>query len=225
VTDFRGFRGAAKPLEDLDLPRIGRKIDVGEDELHAFVDVESAGRGFGPEGRPIILYEPHVFYRQLPNDRKGPNWHLHPDICYPRWGAKPYPKTQDARYKQLERAIKIDEAAGLKACSWGLTQILGENYRAAGYDSVQEMVLAFMDDEDAHLEATVKVLQSMGIDDDLRAHRWAVVAARWNGPGYAKNEYDVRLKRAYEKWRKIKDTLFTLELLRTATPGAEVLVG
>jgi hypothetical protein len=47
----------------------------------------------------------------------------------------------------------------------------------------------------------------MGIADDLKAHRWAEVAKRWNGPGYAKNAYDTKLAAAYAKWAKIKDTL------------------
>lgn len=32
MTDFRNFRGAARPLDDLDLPRIGYRIRVGEDD-------------------------------------------------------------------------------------------------------------------------------------------------------------------------------------------------
>lgn len=213
TTDFHGFKGNAKKLEDLDLPRIGHEIGVGEDELHAFMDVESAGYGFGADGRPIILNEPHVFWRNLPRnlrpyaERKG--------LAYQRWGTHPYPRTQADRYKWLEEAIKIDESAALKACSWGLTQILGENHRAAGFNSPQEMVLVFMDDEDNHLEATVEVLKSMGIDDDLRAHRWAVVARVWNGPKYKVNKYDTKLATAFKKWQRIKDTPFTLATLRT----------
>lgn len=65
MTDFNGFKGRAKRLDDIDLPRIGHRIGVGEDELHAFMDVETSGGGFDPQGRPKILFEPHVFYRNL----------------------------------------------------------------------------------------------------------------------------------------------------------------
>lgn len=59
------FKGRAIPLADIDLPRIGHQIGVGEDELHAFMDVEAAGKPFDAKGRPAMLFEPHVFYRLL----------------------------------------------------------------------------------------------------------------------------------------------------------------
>ncbi|MGX9119615.1 N-acetylmuramidase domain-containing protein [Mesorhizobium sp. BHbsci] len=55
------FKGAARRLDDLDLPKLGARIGVGEDEIHAFLEVETSGHGFDAHGRPIILFEPHVF--------------------------------------------------------------------------------------------------------------------------------------------------------------------
>ena len=46
MTNFNGFKGAAKRIEDIDLPRLGVQIGVGEDELHAFMDAETRGSGF-----------------------------------------------------------------------------------------------------------------------------------------------------------------------------------
>ena len=60
------FVGRAKRLDDLDIPAIGALIGVGEDEIHAFLDVEAAGSGFDKFSRPKMLFEPHVFYRLLP---------------------------------------------------------------------------------------------------------------------------------------------------------------
>lgn len=201
MTDFRGFKGKAKRIADIDIPRIGSRIGVGEDELHAFMDVEAAGSGFDSQNRPKILFEPHVFYRNLSGLRRDAA--VKAGLAYPKWGEKPYPKDS---YPRLIQALEIDETAALKSASWGLTQILGENHRAAGYVTPQDMVSAFMDDEAAHLDATVSLLVSMGIDDDLKAHRWAVVAKSWNGPGYAKNAYDTKLAAAYTKWARIADT-------------------
>lgn len=39
------FKGAAKRIEDVDLPRIGQQIGVGEDVLHALIEVETRGTG------------------------------------------------------------------------------------------------------------------------------------------------------------------------------------
>lgn len=195
------FRGAAKRLDDIDLPRIGARIGVGEDEIHAFMDVEAAGSGFDSQGRPKMLFEPHVFWRNLSGSKRAAASKA--GLAYPKWGEKPYPKDS---YPRLIQAIGIDRTAALMASSWGLTQILGENHRAAGYAEPEAMIDAFTRDEEHHLEATILLLVSMGIDDDLEAHRWQVVARVWNGPGYAKNQYDVKLDRAYRRWAGIPDT-------------------
>ncbi|MER8667618.1 N-acetylmuramidase domain-containing protein [Mesorhizobium sp. M1156] len=198
------FKGAAKRITDRDIPRIGALIGVGEDEVHAFMDVEAAGSGFDRYGRPKMLFEPHVFYRNLSGAKRTAA--VKAGLAYAKWGAKPYPKDS---YPRLVAAMAIDEAAALKSASWGLTQILGENFKAAGFPSVQAMVQAFIDDEAAHLEATVKLLVAWKVDDDLRAHRWPVVAETWNGPGYKKNRYDSKLATAYAKWQRLKDTPYS----------------
>jgi len=201
MTDFKDFKGAAKRLEDRDIPRIAAEIGCGEDELHAFMDVEAAGSGFDSKGRPKILFEPHVFYRNLTGKKRDEA--VKQGLAYATWGEKPYPKDS---YPRLIKAVAIDETAALKATSWGLTQILGENCKGAGYSTPQAMVLAFMHDEENHLKATVKLLDYKQIADDLRAHDWAVVAHAWNGPGYKKNKYDTKMAAAYAEWAKIKDT-------------------
>src|SRR5690606_14914854 len=121
---WKGFKGEAKRLDDVDLPRIGHQIGVGEDELHAFMDVEAAGSGFDSQGRPKMLFEPHVFYRNLTGAKRDRA--VREGLAYPKWGEKPYPKDS---YPRLKKAMLIDETAALKAASWGLTQILGENFR------------------------------------------------------------------------------------------------
>jgi hypothetical protein len=201
MTDWNGFVGRAKKLDDIDLPKRGAEIGVGEDELHAFIDTETTGTGYDRKGRPVILFEPHVFYRNLSGAERDAA--VEAGLAYKRWGTKPYPKDS---YPRLLRAIKINETAALLSCSWGLFQILGENYKECGYPDVQTMVRAFMDDEENCLEAAIQFLVATGIDDDLRAHRWAVVARVYNGPGYAKNQYDTKLAANYAKWAKIPDT-------------------
>ncbi|MTW18852.1 DUF3380 domain-containing protein [Rhodoplanes serenus] len=60
-----GFRGRVRRLDDIDLPKLGALIGVGEDEMHAFLDVETSGSGFDKMGRPKMLFEPHIFWRNL----------------------------------------------------------------------------------------------------------------------------------------------------------------
>ena len=197
----RTFIGAARRLDDVDLPKLGDRLGVGEDEIHAFLDVETRGTGFDKLGRPIILFEPHVFYRNLSGAKRDEA--VKRGLAYKNWGAKPYPKDS---YPRLKAACAIDETAALKACSWGLGQVLGENYAICGFRSVQDMVAAMMDDEESQLAASVQFIISTGLDDELRRHDWAGFARGYNGPKYKVNRYDVKLADAYRKWSRIKDT-------------------
>lgn len=203
------FRGTAKRLDDIDLPRIGKMIGVGEDEIHAVLEVESSGSGFDSKGRPKMLFEPHAFYRCLPIDKRSRA--ISEGLAYPAWKPGAYPSDS---YPRLAAAIKIDETAALKAASWGLGQILGENHAAAGYATVQAMVRDCVADEEKHLEMMVRFIKSKGLDAALRMHDWVRFARGYNGAQYAKHNYHGRLAAAFARWQKIKDTPFTLDDLR-----------
>lgn len=205
------FTGKAKRIEDIDLPMIGREIGVGEDEIHAILDVESAGSGFDAKGRPKMLFEPHVFWRELgpgvKRDRAAAD-----GLAYPRWKPGAYPKDS---YPRLAKAMEFDENAALRSASWGLGQIMGFNHAAAGYQSAKAMVLAFMDDEDTHLRAMVSFIAANKLDDELRRHDWAGFARGYNGPGFANNGYDRKLAASFARWQKIKDTPLDAPILST----------
>jgi hypothetical protein len=223
MTDLKGFRGAAKRLEDVDLPRIGSMIGVGEDILHVFMDVEAPGSAFDPNGRPRILFEPHVFYRNLLKDKRERA--VRAGLARAKWVRGLYGKESE-QYPKLIRAMEIDEIAALKSASWGRSQILGENYKLAGFASVEEMVVAFMDDEDNHLEAMIEFIKATKIDDDLRRIEalkrpstpddWRPVVRVYNGPAYEANGYHIRASAVWNRWRKIPDTPWTIETTKTA---------
>lgn len=191
------FKGRAKPLDAWDFGRLGRLLSVGEDELRAVVEVECSGSGFDQQGRPKMLFEPHRFWRELGDAKRGVAFAQ--GLAYPKWGSKPYPADS---YPRLEAALKIDRPAALRSSSWGLGQIMGANHKAAGYGSVEMMVLAFLDDEEKHLKAMVDFILAEDLDDDLRRHDWSGFARGYNGPGYAKNSYHTKLAAAHAKWAK-----------------------
>jgi len=195
------FRGAAKRLDDIDLPRLGAKIGVGEDELHAFIDVETRGSGFDDQGRPRILFERHKFYKYVPAAKRAAA--VAAGLANKTPGG--YGKESE-QYPKLLKAIAIDRQAALYSCSWGLAQIMGFNHKLAGYDDVEAMVAAFMADEEAHLEAAVVFIANCNLDDELRAHNWSGFAAGYNGANYKINAYDRKLSEAFAKWSRIKDT-------------------
>lgn len=69
----------------------------------------------------------------------------------------------------------------MKATSWGRFQILGENFRHAGYDNVESFVEDMHKTEGHHLRAFVRSLQSTGIHIHLKNHNWATFARLYNG--------------------------------------------
>ena len=202
------FVGNGARLRDEDLPRIGYMIGVGEDEIHAFLDVETLGGGWDKRGRPKALFEPHVFFRNLSGTKRASA--VSSGLAYASWGQKPYPTDS---YPRIIAAMQIDETAALKATSWGIGQVLGENYVAAGYDNPQAMVRAFVEKGEAEqLEAAIRFIKFNRLDDELRAHNWAGFARGYNGSRYAEHGYHTKLAAAFKKWRAILDTPWSPEI-------------
>ena len=208
------FKGQARRLQSIDISRLAATIGCGEDHLHAVMEVETRGGGFDAHGRVKMLFEPHVFYRELSGPAREQA--VKAGLAYPRWGEQPYPRDS---YTRLNRAMEIDAEAALRSCSWGLGQIMGFNCKLAGYQRVQQMVEAFLDDEATHLAAMVQFLISSGLDDDLRREDWRGFARGYNGSGYAKHGYHIKLKAAFDKWQRIPDTPFTPDDIDRTEPN------
>ncbi len=167
--------------------------------LAAVTVVESGGRGFLSDGRPKMLFEGHLFWRQL--RKRGidpaPIAVKHPTICYPSWtrefylgGAREY-----IRY-EAAKAIHVD--AAIESASWGLFQLLGLNYKAAGFKTPQEFLLAHKQGERPQLDAICRWMKQNGLADRLKAKDWISFARGYNGPGQI-DVYSTRLQTAYEK--------------------------
>lgn len=218
MTDFKDFKGAAKRIEDLDLPRIAHRIGVGEDELHALIDTETNGKGFDAKGRPRMLFEPHRFYANLPESQRDAA--VKAGLARKTWKVNgKVPKYPADSYPRLIKAMAINETAALKSASWGLGQIMGENHKLAGYETPQSMVRAFMADEEHHLDAMVNFIIASKIDDDLRVlaeldrptrpEDTIPIVRVYNGSGYAANDYHTKFAANHNKWRNIKDTAWS----------------
>lgn len=198
------WKGAAKRLEDTDLPRIGHEIGVGEDELHAFLDVEAAGVGFDDKGRLKMLFEPHIFWRELGPGRQR-DLAVSLGLAYQKWRPGRYPKDS---YPSLMEAMRINRTAALRSASWGLGQIMGFNHEAAGYPTVEAMIKDFAADEDRHVAAMVRFIKTRKLDDDLRRHDWGAIEKGYNGGGHG-GAYARKMRERFAWWQKRPDTPWT----------------
>ncbi|UPT64970.1 MAG: N-acetylmuramidase family protein [Hyphomonadaceae bacterium JAD_PAG50586_4] len=98
--------------------------------IQAVVQVESGSAGaFAANGKPVILYEPHIFSRRTNRQYDA----SHPTISYRSWDATKYPRTQDGRWAQLREAYALNPQEAIASASYGLFQIMGFNHAACGF--------------------------------------------------------------------------------------------
>lgn len=184
------FQGAGRPLSIAGLAGIGHKLGVHAVEIWTVLAVETSGCGYMPDRRPEILYERHIFHRLT----KGK--YDDGDISAPTAGG--YGDSGAHQYDRLALAIAKNRAAALQSCSWGIGQVMGENYALAGFSDVETMVA--VKSEDQQLAAMGNFLVGSRLDIPLQAHDWASFARGYNGPNYAIHRYDIRLNAEFQKY-------------------------
>lgn len=166
--------------------------------LAAFIEVEAGGDAFGPDGRPTILYEPHVAYRVSVG---WPRTKLEIEkLAYRAWRAGNYPRAQAARWAQFDRCAELaGRDVAVQACSWGLGQVLGEGWRMLGLGLPAD-VERLAQTEGGQIDLMCRFLDGKpGLRTALAARDWAEVARLYNGAQHARHGYAGKLERAYRK--------------------------
>ena len=192
--------------------------------MMAVIKVESGGSGFLKDGRPKILFEGHKFYKhlKLAGEDVETLARENPTIIYRNW-TKAHYVGGAGEHDRLDKAIKIHLQAALKSASWGLFQILGEHYEALNYDSVETFVQEQNESERNHLEAFIRFITTFNMIQHLKDRDWRGFAIRYNGPGYERNNYHVKLEMAYAKFYHDLNPTLRAELLRTEEVDVQTL--
>ena len=186
----RSFTGLAAPLSRQGLDGVLDFLGIEAADIWAVLAVETKGCGFLADRRPLILFERHVFHRRT----QGRFDDGHPSISASTPGGY---LGGALEYLRLEEALALDPAAALESASWGIGQIMGFNAAAAGFADTESMVTAMIEREDAQLTAMAGFLRANGLHAPLARHDWAAFARGYNGPDFAKNQYDSRLAAAF----------------------------
>lgn len=186
-----------------DFKRAADKIGVEPEIIEAVTEVESPRGAFDEKGKLSILFEAHVFYRELVKKGINPKNYLpaNKDILSSTWNPSLYGK-YSAQWGRLEKAAKIDRDSAYKSASYGAFQIMGNNAESLGYKSVHDFVVNQEKGEVSQLNDFIKFIQVNGLVDELKSKDWAAFAKGYNGPGYAQNKYDQKLEAAYNKLKK-----------------------
>lgn len=201
-----------KSLTDQDFSAAAKRLKCDVSSIRAVAEVEALGRGFVyieatkdavDEWRPKILFERHVMYKRYHAkygyDAAMDKIKSQPDVINTRSGGYIGGASEHTR---LAKARRLDKTIGLESASWGIFQIMGYHWKQLGYSSAVDFVLKISVDESAHLEAFVRFIENNGtLLNAIRAKDFTLFARIYNGSGYAKNKYDVKMRQAEKKWR------------------------
>ena len=187
------------------IKNLANRLGIEPALLKAVQIVEAAGRdGFLSDGRPQILFEGHIMYKEF--HKKFPDRDLaylckkFSTVFYPKWDKSKYFGGL-GEYKRLELAKEIDEECALKATSWGMFQIMGFNHNLCGCKDVFDFVHKMSESHEKQLELMYYFMNNSGCLKELKEKDWAGFAKKYNGPGYAQNAYDQKLRNAYENFK------------------------
>lgn len=190
----------AKHLADADIVKAAASLDVPVACVRAVNEVESRGEGFLADGRPVILFERHVFWERLVTHGIDPEplAARYPNIVSETRGGY---EGGSAEYVRLAWAQMLAPVAAWEATSWGAFQVMGEHWKRLNYQSPQEFVSHMEASESEQLDAFVRfVAADAKLLAALKSRRWEAFAEGYNGKAYKANLYDVKLARAYERY-------------------------
>lgn len=184
-------------------------LQEGADELGvdlasvlAVNEVESRGLGFVRENYPAILFERHIFWRQLVARKIDPRplANKYPGIISQQRGGYAGGVSE---YTRLSAAKGLCSPAALESCSWGLFQIMGFHWEMLGFESVDAFVAYQQVGECNQFRTFVRfILADAALHKALKQKKWSTFARIYNGPAYADNLYDVKLTRAYARHKE-----------------------
>ena len=199
----------SKLLKESDLTAGAKRLGVSVNVIKAIAEVETQGSAFLEDGRPKILFERHRMYFYL-NQKYGKVkanncMNTHPNIVNTKTGGY---HGGSAEYTRLSMAKNYDVECALQSASWGRFQLMGENWKALGYVSVQEFVKQHEQNESLQFEAFLRFCETKSgvIDgkdwkliDALREENWHVVFSLYNGKNYKKLGYDSKFLRVMNR--------------------------
>ena len=172
---------------DADYARLASDYNLDGATIRAIAAVEG-GRAFGPDGRPIIVFEPRLFSHRT--DGRF-------DVTSPNVSGPEFSRTQAERWAQLEEAYALDPEAAYDSASYGAMQILGMNSEAVGFDTAGEYVRFISQSETNQVEAMLRFARVRSLIDELQRHDWAGFAKGYVGT--ADHGYASRLAEAYAR--------------------------
>lgn len=189
---------SAPKVTETELAAFAARLGGSLKQIRAVAAVESGGSGFLVTGHPKILWERHHFWKRLQLAA--------PLISNPKPGGYTLDADQDGvndSWEKLTEAAMHAPAWAIESCSWGKFQVMGFWWQPLGYASAIDFAWSMRESEAGHFEALVRYIQHNRLAGAFRAlsadpEACRAFAAGYNGAGYRKFEYHVKLARAMQ---------------------------
>lgn len=183
-----------------EIEKAAKEFGLEPAALLAIAEIESAGQVFAKvDGRnePLIRFEGHYFDRRLTGDQQERARAA--GLASPNAGDVANPRGQAARWHLLGQAAAIDHRAAYESTSWGLGQVMGAHWQWLGFADVDALVTEARSGAAGQARLMARYLDKAGLTDALNGHDWEAVGHGYNGPGFRKNNYHVKLAEAYRR--------------------------
>ncbi|MEM8594744.1 MAG: N-acetylmuramidase family protein [Pseudomonadota bacterium] len=165
--------------------------------IKAIAEVESKRAAFDKNGMPTILFEPHKFKKYSGGRYDKTHPHLSASSGFK------YGLFRNQR-KKLAEAMSLDWYAAHMACSWGKYQIMGFNFKLAGFDSLQSFIYAAHHSEGEHLRMLINFLINTGLIEHLKNLDFDKFSKGYNGKNYKQNRHARKMRAAYNKHKRLE---------------------
>src|SRR5690348_11625199 len=169
-------------LKDSDILVGANLLGCEPEVIRAVIDVEAPRGAYDSTGRLTILFEAHIFWKELLkkniDPRKQPPRYL--GILTKSWGGVPYGKYSE-QWGRLTLASEINKEAAYRSASYGAFQIMGNNAEDLGHTDVFEFVEFMKESELNQLLSFCKFVKFKKIDKYLQKKQWDKFALFYNG--------------------------------------------
>lgn len=203
---LRVFAGSTTPATPAEITQIARELGALPEQIRAVAAVESSGGGFLPDGKPKILYERHWFRRRVGKLLGSVSVAGH-FLAHPSPGGYTLDADRDGQndsWEKLVEACAVDPVAAFESCSWGKFQIMGGHWKVLGYPDVFRFAFSMIGGEFGHYRALAAFIRANRLEGALRRigttpESCEAFARGYNGAGFRKHEYHIKLARAFRR--------------------------
>ena len=186
-----------------EIEKIAAVDNIPAENLMAVTHVESAGVTFWlVQGKQVPAARPerHYFYRLLKGAERDRA--VREGLAHPSMGT--LANGREAVYAVIDRMRAINDTAAIESCSWGLGQVMGENWRRLGYSSAQALLEENMSGSAGQIRCMMKFIRADArCLQAIRTGDFTTFARIYNGPGYAANNYDNNMRAWAARYRPL----------------------